>query len=681
MKLPSRRSYFLGIYFIVSVVIVLLMLPQKSQQQLAYVENRPWNHSLLTAPFDIPIFRDSISARIITDSIRQNFVPIYRRTEEESDRAVRLIDASTLLTPEESSRVRAFVERLYAVGIVDNATGDGIESGTLSSVRIVNDNDIRTVSTTQFRTQRDAYLLLDSLLSVTVDRDKLRQLNLSRLLEPNVTLDTVENARFLTEALTPATAAIGVIQQGERIIDRGDIVSPQLYQVLNTYEEMLANRDLSDSREELYTETGAAIYTILLFLAIYVYFYLYRPEWWKSDRRLLCVLSLLLSFYILAVLFAKTFTMGMLVIPFTIVPIMMVVFYDARTALFVYIVMLLLCLPLSTFPLEFIFIELTAGLTAIFSLKELSRRSQLLRTAALVFVAYAVSYIGVELMSTGTVNQFTWRAMVYFLINGVLISFAYIMIFIVEKLFGFTSMVTLVELSDINNPLLQALSEECPGTFQHSMAVSNLAAEAARKIGANVQLVRTSALYHDIGKLANPAFFTENQHGVNPHDNLNPEQSAKIIIGHIKEGMRKADKANLPDVVKDMITQHHGMGKAKYFYITECRRKGEENVNPADFTYPGPNPQTIEASLIMMADTVEAASRSLPEHSTEAITELVNRLIDGQIAEGLHAESPLSFKDVSIIKQSFINRLRTMYHARIAYPTDVKPRVESGNNS
>ncbi|MDE6309417.1 MAG: HDIG domain-containing protein, partial [Muribaculaceae bacterium] len=233
----------------------------------------------------------------------------------------------------------------------------------------------------------------------------------------------------------------------------------------------------------------------------------------------------------------------------------------------------------------------------------------------------------------------------------------------------------LVELSDINNSLLRQLSQECPGTFQHSMAVSNLASDAALNVGANVQLIRTGALYHDIGKLDNPAFFTENQHGVNPHSTLDPIQSAKIIIRHVTDGARRADKAKLPQVIKDFILQHHGRGTAKYFYNTYCNAHPDENVDSALFSYPGPNPQTRETSILMMADAVEAASRSLKDYTVESITALVNKIIDGQIADGLHSEAPITFRDVKKIKESFIKRLRTIYHARVAYPERKAPEA------
>lgn len=673
MKITTRKILLYGFYFIVAVFLVMLFMPQKSKQSLSYQVNRPWNNSLLMAPFDLPIFRDSVSAQILTDSIRNNFVPIYRVDNVVMQQALARVDAGTLLSTVEKNKIKNVLRKEYQTGILDTETTDRFGAGSQTAVRMINDNEIRTFPISQYYSQREAYMLLDSVAKRNVATNN-SDLNLYSLIEPNVFIDTIENDRLLGEALLESQAAIGVIQQGERIIDRGDIVTPQLYQILKTYEEMMATRDVTEKKEAIYTDVGSILYIVLLFGALYAYFYLYRPEWWKAQERILCILVIIVGFYILGVLAARWFQSGLLIVPFTIVAILITVFYDSRTALYVYITEILLCLTLSTFPLEFMFVEFLGGMAAIISMKELSRRSQLLNTAGWVLASYILAYLAVELMITGTITSYTWKIIGFFAINAVLISFAYIMIFVIEKLFGFTSMVTLVELSDINNPMLLALSEQCPGTFQHSMAVSNLAADAARRLGANVQLVRTGALYHDIGKLANPAFFTENQHGVNPHDNLTATQSAKIIIGHIKEGMKRADKANLPKVIKDMITQHHGAGKAKYFYITECKRLGEENVNPADFAYPGPNPQSLEASLIMMADAVEAASRSLPDHSLESISQLVNRLIDGQIAEGLHADSPLSFRDVSIIKQTFINRLRTMYHSRIAYPSDIKPK-------
>ena len=253
-----------------------------------------------------------------------------------------------------------------------------------------------------------------------------------------------------------------------------------------------------------------------------------------------------------------------------------------------------------------------------------------------------------------------------------MLSFAYVIIFVFERLFGFVSKVTLVELSDVNNPLLRELSEKCPGTFQHSLQLSNLVSEAAHEIGANTQLARAGALYHDIGKMENPAFFTENQHDVNPHERISPEQSAKIVIRHVIDGIKRAEKAKLPDVIKNFILEHHGKNLAKYFYTTACNANGGEPVDPAPYTYPGPNPQSKETAILMMADATEAASRSLKEYNDETISNLVNKIIDGQIAQGLMKDSPLSFRDVETVKKVFISRLRTMYHTRVSYPELIK---------
>lgn len=665
--------------FVAATILITLFLPSTAKNKLQYEVSRPWDAPLLTAPFDIPIYRDSASVRLISDSIRNAFIPVFKRDDNVADDLKHAISAFTELDQSQRTHLRTLIDRLYVGGIVDSNTAGRIASGNLNHVRLVSDNLIKTVSTNSFKSPRKAFSLLDSLAKSPEARQAILEHDLPSLLRPNLTLDTVENERLLQEALQPATAAIGVKQQGERIIDRGETVDEQQHQILLTYEKMLEDRDTTSSSTRLYVKAGQVLYIVILLTAIYLYFFLYRPAWWQSRRRLLCVMTLLTAFYFLAVILSTQFASGIYIIPFTILPIIMVVFYDPRTALFVHLIEVLLCISLSSFSMEFVFIEIIAGIVSIFSLQELSRRSQLIKTAGYVFLAYTLAYLAIGLMTTGSFNSFSWKLIGFFMINAVLTSFAYILIFLLEKAFGFISVVTLVELADINSPVLRELSEECPGTFQHSIAVSSLAAEAARKIHANVQIVRAGALYHDIGKISNPAFFTENQHGVNPHDSLNPEQSARIIISHITDGVKRAERAQLPDVIRDMIRQHHGAGKAKYFYITECRRKGEENVDTALYTYPGPNPTTTEASLLMMADSVEAASRSLPQPTVQAITELVNRIIDNQIADGLHDDSPISFRDIKEIKESFIKRLRTIYHARVAYPTAPEPHKAENN--
>lgn len=274
----------------------------------------------------------------------------------------------------------------------------------------------------------------------------------------------------------------------------------------------------------------------------------------------------------------------------------------------------------------------------------------------------------IKLLNEGDLTTFSWRMIGIFAINCVTLSFAYILNLIIEKVFGFTSTVTLVELSDINTPLLRRLAEEAPGTFQHSMQVSTLASEAARAIGANTQLVRTGALYHDIGKLESPIFFTENQHGVNPHTGLNPETSAQKIISHVTGGLQIAAKAKLPQVIRDFIAEHHGKSVTRYFYNTAVNQNPDKVVDRSKFTYPGPNPRSKETTILMMADSVEAASRSLKDYSPEAISALVDKIITAQESDGLYKNSPISFRDIETIKETFKKRLATIYHSRVVYP-------------
>ena len=302
-----------------------------------------------------------------------------------------------------------------------------------------------------------------------------------------------------------------------------------------------------------------------------------------------------------------------------------------------------------------------------------------MRCAALIFLAYCITYVAMTLINEGDFDNIDKYFFGYYLINCVILSFAVFVIPIVEKAFGFTSSMTLMELSDINNPLLRQLSTNCPGTFQHSLQVANLAGEAALKIGANLQLVRAGALYHDIGKTKNPAFFTENQIGENPHDHLvRPEDSAKIVIDHVANGIKLAEDAKLPKVIRDLIAQHHGKGITRYFYYKAKEANPDIEVDRAPFTYPGPNPQTKEAAILMMADACEAATKSMSDHSEEAIAAMVGKIIDGQVADGLLRETPISFRDVEMVKQLFVERLRTAYHVRVSYPGDVKPAPEDG---
>ncbi|MDE7407899.1 MAG: HDIG domain-containing protein [Muribaculaceae bacterium] len=675
----KRTSMLRLLLFAVATAVIVYFLPRVDENNYNYDVNRPWNYSLLTAPFDIPVHLDSVRAKEVKDSIDAVFVPVYKRME--STEAVareefgKVLDGLPNMNASQRDRALRGFEKILSNGIVDQRTYNSIQAGKLPYVRNVRGNVARNISTSNFRSPRAGYAALDSVMP-SGSMNTVARTELTKLLTPNMVYDTVGSQRFLDDLYRKAMAPVGVIQQGERIIDRGDIVTLKLFTVLRTYEHMKAEKGRDSATQNVYPLAGQTLYVLLLLMCVYTFLYFFRRTLFDNLKVCTFLVLLVTVFTVFGFIMAETFVSGIYIVPFTMVAIMVLVFFDGRTAMFVYIVTILLSSVIASYPLEFIALQFVAGVTAINSLKELSRRSQLLRTALLVFVAYTLCYVAVEVMTSGTLNTISTRMIGFLGINVVFVSFAYVLVFVFEKVFGFTSEVALVELSDINNPLLRELSQECPGTFQHSMSVSNLASEAAHSIGANVQLVRTGALYHDLGKINNPAFFTENQHGVNPHDALDPQQSARVVISHVTDGLKRADKAKLPQVIKNFISEHHGRGTARYFYTTYCKAHPDEDVDAAPFTYPGPNPQSRETSILMMADAVEAASRSLKEYTTESITNLVNNIVDGQVREGLHNESPLSFRDVAMIKKSFIQRLGTIYHTRIAYPEAPK-RAES----
>ncbi len=681
MKNKTQNNVYLTLIFIVATAIVVYFMPRDSQHKYSYEENRPWSYSLLTAPFDITVYRDSATVKHMTDSVEATMVPIFRRDNAQRSRVVSAIEANDSLPAVIKARLVSAIDRVYRNGIVSQATAMEIARGDLPEVKF-NENNVNVSHTTSgYLSQRDAYAFIDSLFRSPDDHRAFQQAALASVLLPNIVEDREATRLYHETLIQPIVSGIGVIQKGERIISQGDIVTPQLYQVLKTYEATLDKQTHNDRSRRVNTLLGQTMMVALAFTLIFGFLAFYYPERLRQPKRVLPVMLLTVVFFVFPAIVAHMFRSGIYTVPLAILPVILTVFYDSRTSFFVYVIEIALCSVVASFPLEFMFVELIAGTAVIFSLKELSRRSELLRSAAVAFVGYVLAYVGFELMTAGSLSALSWRLIGYFGINAVLISFAYILIFIIEKLFGMVSVVTLVELSDINNRILRELSQECPGTFQHSMAVSNLATEAAHRIGANVQLVRAGALYHDIGKIDNPAFFTENQHGANPHDALTPLQSAGIIIRHVTDGLKRADKGKLPSVIRDFISQHHGRGKAKYFYTMYCRENPDGEADAEAFTYPGPNPQTREASLLMMADSVEAASRSMTDHSQEAIKALVDRLIDTQVAEGLHNDSPLSFRDIRDIKECFISRLRSMYHARVSYPPEATGRISRGSDN
>ncbi len=661
-----------------STVIILLVMPHADRQSYNYELNQPWRYPLLTAEFDMPIMRDSMSARVMRDSIDSNFIPFVKvKPEVEKKSLTRFNNTATGKgTPAQIAELRNMLQDVYSRGILDHNVAAHLRKLKQKKVRSTDNagetNTVQLLDASRMLSPAQGFEYIDSVYmsrhiadGAKLEGDLAKALSIC--LTPNLIIDSATNLKFRNQEYLQVNGAQGVIKKGQRIVDRGEIVTPQVYTNLNTYFE-LRDRIQGTTHTHTYFYAGQALYILICFTGLYVYMYLFRSRFFNSLRQMTFLMGFITTFVVFSILMFEYVPGGTFLVPYAVVPVVILIFFDARTAIFSLIITILISSLVALFQYQFIFLELTAGLVGAFGIRRLSQRSQLLRVAAYTFVAYIVAYFAMRLVTDGDLSNMQWRIIGLFALNSVILSFAYILILVIEKMFGFTSTVTLVELSDINNPILRQLAEDAPGTFQHSMQVSTLAAEAARAIGADTQLVRTGALYHDIGKMETPIFFTENQHGVNPHSGLNPATSAQKIISHVTGGMQLAIKKKLPEVIRNFITEHHGRSLAKYFYNTAVNESNGEEVDKALFTYPGPNPQSKETAIVMMADSIEAASRSLTDYSTTSIDNLVERIIGAQVADGLFSEAPISFRDVEIVKATFKKRLATMYHSRIAYP-------------
>lgn len=672
-KIAATKTLTRVLLLLVAVAVIVLALPRNDRTSFTYEEGQPWRYSLLTAPFDIPVYLDSTTYNRLTDSITTNFAPYVVYSDTAISRSLDRLSKYGI-SPLKLGQIRHLATEAYAKGVMSNPLSKRVRGTASRQVRVFTDDDDNLANAIDASAVMSAdeacKFILDNYAEAFPTVGGLEQSDVDairRALAPNVLLDSANDTRFLTRELQGINAGQGKIRQGQRIVDRGEIVTPQIYTNLQTYEEMMSKNQESDMAHSLLMIAGQLCYVLVTFGLFYLYLALYRPRIFADMRALCFMMSIIAIFTVIAALLFENFTLGIYLAPFAAVPVMVLIFIDSRTAVISLLVTVMISALMATYQFQFVVTEIVVGLMATFSLNQLSSRSQLLRTALIVFLTYSVIGVIVIAVSGGELTDMDWHIFLAYGVNSLLFCMTYVLIFVIEKIFGFTSAVTLVELSDINNPLLRRLAEEAPGTFQHSMQVSTLAAEAARAIGANTQLVRTGALYHDIGKMKSPVFFTENQHGVNPHDGLDPATSARKIISHVTDGVAMAEKAKLPKMIEDFIREHHGKGITKYFYNVACNNAGHD-VDKTPFTYPGPNPHTRETAIMMMADAVEAASRSLKEYTPESISSLVDRIIDSQIADGLLRESPISFADIEKIKDTFKKRLGTIYHTRVAYP-------------
>lgn len=647
-----------------AVVAIYFLLPKEDNFDRYFEIGKPWAYETVMAPKDFAIYKSE-------DQLEKERAEALTRLEPY---IAQNIDYRLQVTGIKDSRMSDWLlERLnevYEVGVISLQDKQEFEHLGVEKVIVLEGNSVKgKVLLNSILTPKTAYdyILSKAGVEVWIDDNLLKTSDIVEYIEPNLSIDRVKTDQALQIIIDEVMLTSGMVQKGEKIIDKGEVVAEESYQILKSLQRAVDGEDLNQG-EDVWKVIGNVVLILVLIVLFFAYFALFRPKVLESIRATEFMIFMMLGMLGLLALVTQYLELNEYLVPFAMLALVVRVFFDSRTALYVHIITVLLAGQMVPDATEFVFLQILVGMVAVSSLKDMNSRAQLVKSALLIFVVYGVSFVAMELARGVEVESIDWSMLFVFALNSVALLFAYGLIFIIEKLFGFLSEVTLVELSNINSPLLMEFSEKCPGTFQHVLQVSNLAVEVAKKIGANALLVRTGALYHDLGKMVNPMYYTENQTGVNPLNELSYEEAAQVIISHVQEGVKIAEKHNLPYQIIEFISMHHGCSKVKYFYNSFKNQYPDREIDERKFTYPGPLPSTKETAILMMSDAVEAASRSLKSYDDESIANLVEGVVNGQMADGQFRNSPISFRDVEVAKRVFVDKLKNIYHTRIQYP-------------
>lgn len=677
---PFKTTHLYELLTLILLALVITVLSPHDEDTFQYqvIQGKPWQgDELLVAPFNFPIYKSDEMIQRERDSVRQSILPYYQIDT--------LTGAKMLHKWEEEWTAKwskevsdeayyyymcDYLKDLYRNGIIEEETAARLRQDDVLEVKLLDAGQVsRLTPVTLFSTPMEAYQQASERLPQELSKSVIRKFDPSNYIQVNVYPNEAKTQQVIDDELRNLSKSVGVVQKGERIISKGEIVSPHQYDVLQSLRRVTEEQQGGNLRQALPMGVGTFLIIVSLLLGLWFFLFYYRPQIVKEYKNTLFFSLLILIFSVLTIIFAHI-ELGAWVyaIPYVSVAILVRTFFESRTAVYAFLTTILICALYVPFALEFIIIQFIAGMLAVFSLRSLSSRAQIIRATFLIFVIYNVMTCSYSLMTGGALGRNDLSNLLYFSFNLIFNMFSYLLIYLIEKGFGYVSNITLVELSDVNRPLPRQLSEQAPGTFQHSMQMALLASDAATAIGADARLVRAGALYHDIGKMRNAAYFTENQGSVNPHDQLTPMESAAVIIKHVTDGIAMAQKHNLPPAIQDFIRMHHGRGVTKYFYNEYCNAHPDETVDVDKFTYPGPNPNSKETGILMLADAIEASSRSLKDLSKETLIAHVNKIVDSIVADGLLNDTPLTFRDIQTIKDVFAEKLATIYHSRIAYP-------------
>ena len=627
---PAIRTTLQVLSFAALAALAIYLAPKYSNPFKYHFEvGQPWAYGLVTAKSNFAIYKTDAQLESEYQQVLRDYTPCY------------LVDSAALQS------------KLYVLPLSEM---ERLQSIGCSKVSILHNRIATQVPVSELYTPKEVY--------------EMKHKNVV----PNLQYDSITSEKLRRNLLSSISLTQGMVQAGEKIIDTGEIVSEQKYQILESLRRNIEEQNISH-RQSLTSAIGVGLYIVILVLVFGLYLYTYRRKLLDGLRHVLFFSILMALVIATAFVVLRHVPIGYIfLIPFAWVPIITRVFYDSRTAIFIHLITVLIVSIAAPAPYVFILLQIITGVVAVISLRDMTQRAQLAQTALFILLMYSVLYTATTMLVTGSIMNVEYRYYLYFAINAVLVICAYGLIFLFERTFGLVSNITLVELTNVNSNLMLEFAEKAPGTFQHSLQVSNLATEAAKRIGAKVLLVRTGALYHDIGKMTHPEYFIENQTGVNPLQAMSYAEAAKVIISHVEEGERIARKHRLPELIVHFIRSHHGTSVTRYFYNTAVNAaisegKTAADINKNDYAYPGPKPSTKEAAILMMADAIEARSRSLTELTEQSIGEMVDQMIDAQVADGQFSETVLSFKDLEDIRAIFKQKLIEINHHRIVYPS------------
>jgi putative nucleotidyltransferase with HDIG domain len=685
--LSNLRNHYADIskisLFVISVILLVMIFPKEGRFKYEFRKGKPWMHQDLIAPFDFAVLKSGEEIAEEEERALQQLKPYFTNdleiVREKREKLKQEFEVKWKAKKGEKKRFEKKKEKnLKACLLVfDSIMRKGIigltpqledkPGGTV--VNLITENVVEERTLGEFFTIRTADMFIHSFLNSFpgLEIELLKSL-LENSLVQNIRFNPETTEKEKETLLADISLTRGMVQSGERIISKGELITPAKFQVLESlrldYEE-----NLGDSGKAFGLMMGQIILMSVALVALLLFILFFRTNIYAEGKNLILILMIILFMVFITELMVKFNPDYMYLIPVCIVPIIVSVFYDTRLALFVHLIVIILTGSLVPNSFEYIFLQLFTGIITILSIVRLERRSQFFFTSLMIFISYSVIYVGMTLIEEGSVKELVLNYFLLFAGSAVLTLFSYPIIFIFEKIFGLITNVTLLELSNTNNKILRELSLKAPGTFQHSMQMANLAEAATYAIGGNPLLVRTGAMYHDIGKTRDPLYFIENQStGVNPHDELTYEESAAVIIDHIVGGVEKAKKLKLPEQIIDFIRTHHGTRRTEYFYTLAKRDNLEEEVDESIYIYPGPEPFSKETAVLMMADTVEAASRTLKVPDEESIRNLVENIINKQIESKQYDNADITFRDIKTIKKVFIKKLMNIYHLRIEYP-------------